>query len=147
MNYRLLLIGIAAGSLVAGTPSIEHAAADDAVPCDNAVGATCKGDFAAPKPPATVDSQIVALKGSGADVLVTAAIPKFAALAIRKVYEVGWKPTHFLTNVSISVKAVMQPAGTDKAVGIISAAFLREPTDPRWRDTPEYKAWLVWKEI
>jgi branched-chain amino acid transport system substrate-binding protein len=92
----------------------------------------------------TIGSQIVALKASGADVLVTAAIPKFAAQAIRKIYDIGWKPTHFLTNVSISVKAVMQPAGVEKAVGVISAAFLKEPTDPRWQDTPEYNAWLTW---
>jgi branched-chain amino acid transport system substrate-binding protein len=92
----------------------------------------------------TVDSQIVALQGSGADVLLTAATPKFAAQAIRKVYDIGWKPTHFLTNVSISVKAVIQPAGTEKAVGIITAGYLKEPTDPQWQDTPEYKEWLAW---
>jgi branched-chain amino acid transport system substrate-binding protein len=92
----------------------------------------------------TIDSQIVALRASGADVLLTAAIPKFAAQAIRKVYDIGWKPTHFLTNVSISVKAVMQPAGAQKAVGVISAAFLKEPTDPRWQDTSEYMEWLAW---
>ena len=62
----------------------------------------------------------MALQGSGADVLLTAAIPKFAAQAIRKVYDIGWKPTHFLTNVSISVGAVMKPAGPEKGVGIIS---------------------------
>jgi branched-chain amino acid transport system substrate-binding protein len=92
----------------------------------------------------TIDSQIVALRASDADVLLTAAIPKFAAQAIRKVYDIGWTPTHFLTNVSISVKAVMQPAGAQKAVGVISAAFLKEPTDPRWQDTSEYKEWLTW---
>jgi branched-chain amino acid transport system substrate-binding protein len=92
----------------------------------------------------TVDSQIVALQGSGADVLLTAAIPKFAAQAIRKVYDIGWKPTHLLTNVSVSVKAVMQPAGTGKGIGVISAAFLKEPTDPLWQDTQEYKDWIAW---
>jgi branched-chain amino acid transport system substrate-binding protein len=92
----------------------------------------------------TVDSQIVALQGTGADVLLTAAIPKFAAQAIRKVYDIGWKPTHFLTNVSASVKAVLQPAGPEKGVGIISAGYLKEPTDPQWQDTPEYKEWLAW---
>ena len=71
----------------------------------------------------TVDSQIVSLQGSGADVLLTAAIPKFAAQAIRKVYDIGWKPTHFLTNVSSSVGAVMRPAGPEKGIGIISAAY------------------------
>jgi branched-chain amino acid transport system substrate-binding protein len=92
----------------------------------------------------TVDSQIVALQASGADVLLTAAITKFAAQAIRKVYDIGWKPTHFLSNVSASIKAVMQPAGPEKAVGIITAAYLKEPTDPQWQDTPQYKDWLEW---
>jgi len=95
---------------------------------------------------ATVDSQIVALQGSGADVMVTAAIPKFAAQAIRKIYDIGWKPTHFLTNVAISVKQVMQPAGPEKGVGIISAGYLKEPTDPQWQGTPEYKEWLAWMQ-
>ena len=92
----------------------------------------------------TVDLQIVALQASGANVLLTAAIPKFAAQAIRKIYNIGWKPTHILSNVSVSVKAVMQPAGPEKAVGIISAGFFKEPTDPQWQDTPEYKEWLAW---
>jgi branched-chain amino acid transport system substrate-binding protein len=92
----------------------------------------------------TVDSQIVVLQGSGANVLLTAAIPKFAAQAIRKVYDIGWKPTHLLTNVSASVGAVMRPAGLEKSVGIITAGYYKEPTDPRWQDTPEYKEWLAW---
>ena len=92
----------------------------------------------------TVNSQIVALQASGANVLVTAAIPKTAAQAIRKVYDVGWGPTHFLTSVSISVGAVMQRAGPEKCIGIITAGYLKEPTDPQWEDTPEYKEWLAW---
>ena len=92
----------------------------------------------------TVNSQVVALQGSGADVLLTAAIPKFAAQVIRKAYDIGWKPTHFLTNVSIAIKAVMQPAGPQKCVGIISGGYLKEPSDPQWQDTPEYKGWLAW---
>src|SRR5208282_1022527 len=92
----------------------------------------------------TVDSQVVGLHGSGADVLLTAASAKFAAQVIRKVYDIGWKPTHFLASISVSVKAVMQPAGAEKAVGIISAGFLKEPTDPQWQDTPEYKEWVAW---
>ena len=91
----------------------------------------------------TVDSQIVALQASGADVLLTAAIPKFAAQAIRKVYDIGWKPTHFLTSVSNSVGTVMKSAGFEKGVGIISAAFAKDPTDPQWQNTPEYKEWLA----
>ena len=92
----------------------------------------------------TVDSQVVGLHGSSADVLLTAASAKFAAQVIRKVYDIGWKPTHFLASISVSVKAVMQPAGAEKSVGIISAGFLKEPTDPQWQDTPEYKEWLAW---
>jgi branched-chain amino acid transport system substrate-binding protein len=92
----------------------------------------------------TVDSQVVALQGTGADVLVTAAISKFASQAIRKIYDIGWRPTHFLTNVSTSVGTVMRPAGPDKAIGIISTAYLKDPTDPQWQDTPEYKTWLAW---
>ena len=93
---------------------------------------------------ATIDSQIVAIQGSGADVLVTAAIPKFAAQAIRKIYDIGWKPTHFLSNVAVSVKQVMQPAGPEKGIGIISAGYTKEPTDPQWQGTPEYEEWLAW---
>ena len=92
----------------------------------------------------TVDSQIVALQGSGADVLLTAATPKFAAQAIRKVYDIAWKPTHFLTNVSVSVGSVMKPAGPEKGVGIISAGYLKDPTDPQWQSGQEYKDWLEW---
>ena len=93
---------------------------------------------------ATVDSQIVALRATGANVLFTDAIPKFAAQAIRKVYDLGWKPTNFLVSVSNSVGAVMRPAGLEKGVGIISAAYVKDPTDPQWQDTPEYKDWLAW---
>jgi branched-chain amino acid transport system substrate-binding protein len=93
---------------------------------------------------ATVDSQIVALQGSGADVLLTIAIPKFAAQVIRKIYDLGWKPTHILSNVSSSVGLVMRPAGPEKSVGIISAAFTKDPTDPQWQNTPEYSEWLAW---
>jgi branched-chain amino acid transport system substrate-binding protein len=92
----------------------------------------------------TVDSQIVALQGSGANVLLTVAAPKFAAQAIRKVYDIDWKPTHFLSSISASVKTVMQPAGPEKGTGIITAIYIKEPSDPQWHDTPEYKAWLDW---
>ncbi len=92
----------------------------------------------------TVDSQVVALQASGADVLLTAAIPKFTALAIRKVYDIGWRPTQFLNSVSTSVASVMKPAGLEKGVGIISAAYNKDPTDPQWQDTPAYKEWLAW---
>ncbi len=86
---------------------------------------------------ATTDSQIVSLHGSGANVLLNIAIPKFAVQAFRKVYDLGWKPTHILSNVSSSVGVVMRPVGAEKSTGIISATYLKDPTDPQWQDTPE----------
>jgi branched-chain amino acid transport system substrate-binding protein len=91
----------------------------------------------------TVDQQVVALQGSGADVLLTAAIPKFAAQTVRKVYDIGWKPTHFLNSVGNSVGTVMKPAGLEKGVGVISATYVMDPTDPQWQGTPGYKEWLA----
>ena len=82
----------------------------------------------------TVDSQIVALKASGAGVLFNITTPKFAAQAIRKVHDIGWRPLHFLNNVSSSVASVLQPAGLDKSVGLISVAYFKDPTDPAWKD-------------
>jgi branched-chain amino acid transport system substrate-binding protein len=90
---------------------------------------------------ATIDSQIVSLQGSGADTLLIAATPKFAAQAIRKVYDIGWKPLEFVTNVSISVASVMAPAGKEKGVGIITAAYGKDPTDPIWKDDPGMNEW------
>ncbi len=89
----------------------------------------------------TIDSQAVTLQGSGADMLVTAATPKFAAQVIRKIYDLGWKPLHFLTNVSGSVGAVITPAGPERAVGIILAAYLKEVSDPDWKDDPGMNEW------
>ncbi len=89
----------------------------------------------------TVDSQVVTLQASGADVLITAATPKFAAQTIRKVYDIGWKPLHFMTNVSISVGAVLSPAGPEKAVGMITGAYLKDPTDPHWKDDAGMNEW------
>ncbi|MDI3308135.1 MAG: ABC transporter substrate-binding protein, partial [Acetobacteraceae bacterium] len=90
---------------------------------------------------ATIDSQIVSMQASGSDVFLVAATPKFAAQAIRKVYELGWKPLFFMTNVSISVGSVMEPAGPEKGVGIITSAYLKDPTDPAWKDDPGMKEW------
>jgi branched-chain amino acid transport system substrate-binding protein len=92
----------------------------------------------------TVDSQIVALKGSGADTFVNFSSPKFAALAIRKVSDIGWHPLHILLGSSRSVSAVLRPAGLDKSVGIVTSAYLKDPTDPRWKDDPAMKEWLAW---
>ena len=92
----------------------------------------------------TVDSQVVALQASGANVLLIAAIPKFTTLAIRKVYDIGWRPTQFVNSVSTSVASVMKPAGAEKSAGVISATYTKDPSDPRWQDTPEHKEWLAW---
>jgi branched-chain amino acid transport system substrate-binding protein len=80
----------------------------------------------------TIDSQAVTLKSSGADALITAATPKFAAQMIRKVSDLGWKPLHMLSNVSISVGSVIEPAGPERASGIITATFFKDPGDPTW---------------
>ena len=89
----------------------------------------------------TIDSQIVKLKASGADVFVIAATPKFAAQAIRKSYEIGWRPMTFLSNVAVWISTVMQPAGLEAGIGILSTAYVKDPDDPAWNDDPGVKAW------
>lgn len=89
----------------------------------------------------TVDSQIISLKDSGADVFFNVTTPKFAAQAIRKAYDIGWHPTQFLNNVSTSKAAVIDPAGVEKAKGIISSYYLKDPTDPQWNDDPAVQAY------
>jgi branched-chain amino acid transport system substrate-binding protein len=90
---------------------------------------------------ATIDSQIAELQSAGANVLLVGAIPKFAAQAIRKVYDLQWKPMFFMTNVAISVGTVMQPVGPEKSIGMLSTAYLKDPTDPAWNDDPPMKTW------
>jgi branched-chain amino acid transport system substrate-binding protein len=92
----------------------------------------------------TVDSQIVTLQATGADVFVDIAGPKFTAQAIRKAYDIGWRPLHVVNNISSAVGAVLQPAGLEKSVGIITARYYKDPTDPQWRDDPAYQDWLAW---
>jgi branched-chain amino acid transport system substrate-binding protein len=82
----------------------------------------------------TIDSEIVRLKSSGADVFVNITIPKFAAQAIKKSAEIEWKPLHFLNSVSSSIGATIKPAGFDAAQNIISSAYIKDPTDPQWKD-------------
>jgi len=89
----------------------------------------------------TIDSQVATLQASGADVLVVAAAPKFAAQAIRKVYDLGWKPLFLMTNVSISVASVLTPAGPEKAVGMISTGYLKDPTDHQWDNDAGMQEW------
>lgn len=92
----------------------------------------------------TVDSQILALKNSGANVFVNISTPKFAAQAIREAYDTGWKPIQILNNVSTSVSRVLEPAGLEKSVGIISSAYHMGPTDPQWADHPAMVEWREW---
>jgi branched-chain amino acid transport system substrate-binding protein len=89
----------------------------------------------------TVDSQIITLQGSGADTFVIAATPKFAAQAFRKAYDVGWKPVEYVSNVSLSIGAVLKPAGLEKCVGAMTGAYGKEATDPKWKDDPGMNMW------
>ena len=87
----------------------------------------------------TVDSHIVKLKSSGADVFFNVATPKFAAQAIKKMAEIQWKPLHVLNSVGSSIGSVIKPAGYENSQGIISAAYIKDPTDPQWKDDPAMK--------
>jgi len=89
----------------------------------------------------TIDSHILKLKASGADVFFDVTIPKFAAQAIKKAAEIEWKPVHFLNNVSASISAAIRPAGVENSQGIISSAWLKDPTDAQWKDDADIKAW------
>src|SRR4051812_7623372 len=89
----------------------------------------------------TIDSQIVKLKASGADVLIIAATPKFAAQSIRKAFEIGWRPMTFLSNVAVWISTVMEPAGVEAGTGILSTAYVKDPDDPAWKDDAGVKGW------
>lgn len=89
----------------------------------------------------TIDSQIVKLRASGADVFMNMTTPKFAAQAIRKNAELGWKPTHYLGSNANSMAAVLGPAGPANARGIISSAYMKDADDPSWKDDPGFKKW------
>jgi branched-chain amino acid transport system substrate-binding protein len=95
---------------------------------------------------ATVDSQIVELQSAGCDVLITIAIPKFGAQAIKKVAEIAWKPLHILNGIASSVGATLKPAGFDAAKGIISDTSFKDPTDPQWHNDAGYKQWLAFMD-
>jgi branched-chain amino acid transport system substrate-binding protein len=92
----------------------------------------------------TVDSQVVTLQGSAADTFFNVSSPKFAAQAIRRAYDIGWKPRQYLTSGSSSVAAVLHPAGLEKSIGIVSAAYIKDPTDSQWQDGQSYRDWLSW---
>jgi branched-chain amino acid transport system substrate-binding protein len=95
---------------------------------------------------ATIDSQIVSLQGAGADVLYDVTIARFSAQAIKKVAEINWKPVHLLNGVSASVGGVMRPAGLDNSTGVLSTAYLKDPTDPQWKNDSAYKEWVTFMD-
>jgi branched-chain amino acid transport system substrate-binding protein len=94
----------------------------------------------------TVDSQMVRLKASGADVFFNVTTPKFAAQAIKKAAEIGWQPVHLLNNVSQSVGSVLKPAGLENAKGIYSSYYLKDANDPQWQDDPAMKEWRAFMD-
>ncbi len=89
----------------------------------------------------TVDSQMIQLKNSGANVFFNITTPKFAAQAIKKAAEIGWKPAHYLNNVSASVGSVLKPAGFEASQGIITALYIKDATDPQWDKSPDMIEW------
>jgi branched-chain amino acid transport system substrate-binding protein len=94
----------------------------------------------------TVESQVIQLKNTGANVFFNVTTPKFGAQAIKKAGEIGWKPVQYLVNVAASVGAVMRPAGLENSQGVITADYKKDTTDPIWRDDPEFKVWQAWMD-
>jgi branched-chain amino acid transport system substrate-binding protein len=94
----------------------------------------------------TVDRQIVTLKTMGADVFFNEASPKFAAQAIKRAAEIGWKPVQFLASISNSVGSVLKPAGLEASTGILSTNYLKDATDPTWKDDPALKEWAAFMD-
>jgi branched-chain amino acid transport system substrate-binding protein len=92
----------------------------------------------------TIDSQIVNLKNSGANVFYNVTIPKFAVQAIKKSHDIGWKPLHLLNSVSTSVGVVLKPAGLEASKGLLTTFYIKDPTDPQWKNGQDYKDWLAW---
>ena len=92
------------------------------------------------------DSQIVSLQASGADIFFDVTTPKFAAQAIKKVAEIGWKPLHFVNSVSRSIGAVLRPAGFRNAEGIFSAGYTKDATDPTWSNDPAFQEWSAFMD-
>ena len=94
----------------------------------------------------TVDSQILQLKNSGANIFIDITTPKFAAQAIKKAAEVGWKPIHYLVSIAASIGAVLRPAGFDNAKGLITAQYAKDVTDPRWANAPDVVEWRAFMD-
>ncbi len=94
----------------------------------------------------TIDSQMVTLKSSGADTFFDITTPKFAAQAIKKAAEIGWKPTHYLSNPASSVASVFRPAGIENSVGIYTASSVKDPNDPQWKDDKGFQEWTAFMD-
>jgi branched-chain amino acid transport system substrate-binding protein len=94
----------------------------------------------------SIDSRIVELKSSGADVFVDISVSKFAAHAIKRAAELGWKPLHLIANVSTSIPSILAPAGLENAKGLLSSAFQKDATDPQLADDPGHKSWVAFME-
>ena len=94
----------------------------------------------------TTDSQIIESKQAGCDVFVEAVTPKFGALGVRKVSELDWHPLHIVDSNGSTVKPVLESAGLQNAVGVVTAFYLKDATDPQWKDDPGVKAFFAWKE-
>ena len=92
----------------------------------------------------TVDSQITMLQASGADTFFDIAAPKAAAQAIRKAYDIGWRPLHLLQSVAASIASTLKPAGLDRTAGVVSSAYYKDPNDPQWANDPAVIAYLAW---
>jgi branched-chain amino acid transport system substrate-binding protein len=94
----------------------------------------------------TIDSQIISLKASGADIFFNVATPKFAAQAIKKVAELGWKPIQIVNNVSVSVAGVLKPAGFENSQGVLSTGYLKDQLDPQWKNDVGMKNWIAFMD-
>lgn len=92
---------------------------------------------------ATVDSQILNLRQSGAESLISGATAKFAAQAIKKLHDINWAPTHYISNGSASIAGVLVPAGVEQSKGVIATAYLKDPVDPEWAEDPAVKEYLA----
>ena len=94
----------------------------------------------------TIDSQIVELQSSGADALFTGGIPKFCAMAIRKVRDLNWNPLYVITTTMASVSSGIAPAGLEKGIGLVTGSYMKDPSDPQWKDDPGYREWLAFMQ-
>jgi branched-chain amino acid transport system substrate-binding protein len=92
---------------------------------------------------ATIDSQIISMKGAGANIFMNITSPKFAAQAIRKAFDIGWRPLQLMVSAAGTVGSTLKPAGLEQSTGIVSAQYMKDPTDPRWKDDPGVRDFLT----